>query len=208
MFSIDTLMSTYCIFVENNIDKAKSYYYEAALANAYVYERIRPDIFNVMADILLPILSDNEGLIKRYLGYSPAPEMEKAERIFVYLTKAVQNVEVEDIESLEIQIDEISRRSKSPLGKHFIDTIDIFNGFLEKNEHKIFLGINAFQKKMQRHQIGLMKDYMGVEATGLAKLAWRKGFEIDFKNKFIPQALLPIKELEHYESFDFFKEPE
>lgn len=61
------LFATYYLFYENDIDAAKNCYYEASLAEAHFYEKLNGDIFSTCSSMLLPILSDNEKVIEKYL---------------------------------------------------------------------------------------------------------------------------------------------
>ncbi len=206
-YSSNNFQAVYFLYIENNIEKAKNCYYEGAMAYSYYHEVLKYQFFSTLGASIIYLLSDNEKVINRFCQYTDLPEVAKVGPIFYQMGKAIQAVLLNDEALLLSTIELIKKRTKSGVGKYFVATIDFFEGILTKDEEKIFSAVNILQKALQRHQPSIEKDYFALEATGLAKLAWRKGFEIDFKNKFIPQALLPIKELEHYESFDFFNEP-
>lgn len=200
------ILAAYCIYVENDITEAKNYYYEAALANKFRQSKFDYWIGGVFNNLLYPLLSDNKQIINELQNIIYDKESERVGTINFYLCKAFQAILRNDNLELEKYINLAYKRNKTPLGKVFEGLIISYEGFLANNESKVFEGVALLQKKIQKDQNPVIGKHMNFEATGLAKLAWRKGFEIDFKNKFIPQALLPVKELDHYESFDFFKE--
>jgi len=192
------------IYLFQDYQKAKNHFYEAALANSYYHEILKYELFTTLHTSANFLLSDNKELIEKFCTFSDLQAAQKGGSIFYQMGKAIQHSILNDDVSLLADIEMIKKRSKSALGKNFVDTIFFFEGLMEKKEEKIFAGVNAVQKKLHRYQT-ILKDYFAFEATGLAKLAWMKGFEIDFKNKYIPQQLLPIAPLDHYESFDFYK---
>ncbi|MDR0814353.1 MAG: immunity 49 family protein, partial [Bacteroidales bacterium] len=54
-----------------------------------------------------------------------------------------------------------------------------------------------FHKK--RNDNPILSQYISLPALGYAKLAWRKGIEVEVNSPLIPKELLPIKPLEKYE---------
>ena len=204
----NNFQAVYFLYIDNNIEKAKNCYYEAAMAYSYYHEVLKYNFFSTLGVPSVYLLCDNPQIITRFCQYTDSPEMVKVGPLFYQIGKAIQAVLLDDQILLLSSIEMLKKRTKSGIGKYFLATVDFFEGLVAKDEEKVYSAVNAFQKRTQSQQPLILKDYFSLEATGLAKLAWRKGYEIDFKNKFIPQDLLPIKELEHYESFDFFKEPE
>ncbi|MDO4228643.1 MAG: Imm49 family immunity protein, partial [Capnocytophaga sp.] len=58
----------------------------------------------------------------------------------------------------------------------------------------------------KRNEDPLLKKYISMPALGYAKLAWRRGLEVEVKSKLIPKELLPIQPLQHYEiPYDFLR---
>jgi hypothetical protein len=194
----------FCSFyLFNDIKKSKNFFYESALARTYYFEELNYDLFTMLSVPAPYLLCDSKKVIDKFCSLTDSAVAQKVGHIFYQMGKAVQYTILNNDSALESTIDMIKLRSKSGVGKNFATTIDFFEGILLKNEEKIFNGVNGIQKKLHRHQV-ILKDYFAIEATGLAKLAWLKGFEIDFKNKYIPQELLQVKPLEHYESYDFY----
>jgi hypothetical protein len=54
----------------------------------------------------------------------------------------------------------------------------------------------------------LEAQYVSFPAVGYAKLAWRKGIEVEVNSPLIPSELLPVRPLEHYDiPYKFLTEP-
>jgi len=59
----------------------------------------------------------------------------------------------------------------------------------------------------KRNDNNILNQYISLPALGYAKLAWRKGVEVEVRNKLVPKELLPIKPLKNYEiPYEFLKE--
>lgn len=202
------LIATYYIYKARDIEKAKSCYYEAALAQAYCIEKLNHDPFRTLGRVLYCVLSDNQDLINRYTAYQATPEYERVKDIFYYLGMSVQSVLKDDPETLFASIEGIKKRGSGRIAKVFAGAVPFFEGMLHGNQEMIKEGIATIQQKLQRHQFACTAEYMNLEATGLLKLAWLKGFEIPSTSVFIPQAMLPISEPDNYESYDFFADAE
>ena len=203
--SINEYNAVYAIYVENNIEWAKNCYYEAAMAIAYCKEKLNRDAFVVIKNILYPLMSDSNSIVSRFLQYNSSSDYEKAGSFSTHFGHAVQAVLKDDDQDLEHRIEWMTKRSKSGFFKKMTGVVTVFEGILDRDIPKIESGLKDIVKRLKKDQPLIIGNYMNIEATGLAKLAWRKGLEVDIKSTFIPQALLPIKELEHYGSYDFFK---
>jgi hypothetical protein len=176
------------------------------MVNAYYHEILNMEIFGVLNMFSFPILSDSHELIERYLGYSRAGYYGA---FGTHFSKGLQAILKEDIPALEKHIDGLKRKSKKGPTKQYTGLITSFEGFYNNDQEQIIKGIyEVLKTHTKQHQMPIDKEYINYEATTIAKLAWRKGMEIEIDNPLVPQALLPIKELEHYEGYDFFKELE
>lgn len=153
-----------------------------------------------------PILSDNYKLIKRYLTYHETGAYDSFTTRFA---KGLQSIIKDDIPVLEEHIEGLKRRSKQGWGKQYTGIITAFEGFYNNDRELIIAGIYEILKKIKRqYPDSLDYQYIHYEATAIAKLAWRKGLEIEIDNPLVPKELLPIRELDHYEGYEFFKELE
>ena len=202
------LIATFYIYKEGNLEKAKNCYYEAALAQAYGIEKLGHDPFRIVSNMLYCILSDNKILINKFVNYKPTPEYEHVKDIFFHLGTAMQAVLKDDKETLLTSIEGIKKRSTRGFAKAYAGASLFFEGIFNNDTAMIRDGVFITQKKLQRHQMACTTEYMNIEATGLLKLAWLKGFEIPSTSTFIPQIILPVYELSNYESHDFFTEPD
>ena len=204
-FFIDEFEAVYSIYKQNDLAKAKNCYYEASMALAYCVEKLGHSPFGILRHSLYPVLSDNNKIIQKYCSYRATANEEKLEAFPIHFGYAVQTVLNDNNKDLQHHIGWMTKRSKSGFFKKMTGVVTVFEGILDRDIPKIESGLKDIVKRLKKDQPPIIGNYMNIEATGLAKLAWRKGLEVDIKSTFIPQALLPIKELEHYESYDFFK---
>jgi len=194
----------YNFFIANNVQKSKNYLYKIGMVNAYYHEVLKMEIFNALNIFTFPILSDSSKLIERYLTYS---ETEYYDSIQTHFSKGLKSILKDDMSALEKHIDGLKRRTKRGWEKQYTGFITSFEGFHNKNEEQIIKGIYEVLKNNKRqHPDDLDYQHIHYEATAIAKLAWRKGMEIKIDSPLVPKELLPIRELEHYEEYEFFKE--
>jgi hypothetical protein len=77
-------------------------------------------------------------------------------------------------------------------------------GKIEELLEKMTSPKSKFHKK--RNDDPVISQYISMPALGYAKLAWRKGIEVEVRSKLIPKELLPIQPNEHYDiPYDFLK---
>ena len=89
----------------------------------------------------------------------------------------------------------------------YID-INIFNGFIEKDENKIrdnILLLAGKYHKRRYKQLG-SKECISIPALTYAKLAYIKGYELDIDHPLIPKEMLPVIPNMEYWEYDFMKE--
>jgi len=199
----------YNFFIANDVQKSKNYLYKIGMVNAYYHEVLKMGIFGMINIFTFPILSDSSKLIERYLTYHEIGTYDHYDWFTTHFAKGVQSILKDDMPRLETHIDGLERRSKRGDAKLFVGLITAFQGFYNKDKEQIKTGIYEVLKKTKRqYPNSLDYQYIHYEATAIAKLAWRKGMEIEIDNPLVPKELLPIRELEHYEDYDFFKELE
>jgi hypothetical protein len=196
--SLDEFLAIYAIIVEEDIPKAKNLYYEAAMAIKYIIEISGEDPFVLIKNAFFPILSDSSKAIDDFLLYKPTPAHEKISAFQIHFGCALQAVLSDNKEELEKRIALASRKCTKGLFKQFEGIIVVFEGFLFDDVGRIENGIVDIIKKTIKKSESITKDYIHFEATGLAKLAWRKNLKVEIDSKLIPKQLLPFEELPHY----------
>jgi hypothetical protein len=191
------------LFREDDVQKSKNYLYKIGMVYAYQHEILKMEVFSVLNTFTFPILSDSSKLIERYLRYS---ETEYYDAFNTHYAKGIQSVLRDDMSALEKHIDGLRRRSKRGYAKQFTGIVTSYDGFLNNDSEQIIKGIYEILKNTKRQYPGdLHYQYINFEAAAIAKLAWRKGMEIEIDSALVPKELLPVKELEHYEGYDFFE---
>jgi hypothetical protein len=203
---INTIFFLKKTFVENDIQAGKGFLYKIAMTNSYYHEKLSGEIFNVLDTFTYPLLSDSSNLINRYLSYE---RTEHPDSFSTYFGKSIQSVLSDDNRALEANIEGLRKWSKKGWAKQYAGIVTAFEGFLKNDKTVIEKGLREIVAlHTQQEQPAVVKDYINLEATALAKLAWRKGIEITIDSSLVPQELLPIEELRVYGGYEFFKEIE
>ena len=201
---INTIFFLHKAFIEKDFHASKAFLYKVAMVNSYYYETLNGEIFNVVDTFTYPLLSDSSNLIDRYLHYE---KTEHPDSFSTYFGKAIQSVLKDDSQALQFNIEGLKKWSKKGWAKQYAGIATALEGFLDKNKSTIEKGLQeivALHNKQE--QPAIVKDYINLEATALAKLAWRKGMEVIIGNNLVPHELLPVEELSVYEGYDFFNE--
>jgi len=206
---VNSVYFLYNFFIEKEFQKSKNYLYKIGMVNAYYHEVLKMGIFGMINIFTFPILSDSSKLINRYLTYHKTGTYDHYDWFTTHFAKGIQSILNDDMNTLETHIDGLRRRSKRGDAKLFTGMITAFEGFYNKDKEQIKTGIYEVLKKTKRqYPNSLDYQYIHYEATAIAKLAWRKGMEIEIDSPLVPKELLPVRELEHYEGYEFFKELE
>ena len=201
---VNSIYFLHTFFIERDVQKSKNYLYKIGMVESYLHEILKREIFNVLNRFTFPILSDSSNLIKRYLTYH---QTEYYDSFSTHFAKGMQSILKDDIPALEKHIDGLKRRSKRGWEKQYVGIITSFEGFYNNDKEQIIKGIyEVLKHKKRQHPDELDYQYIHYEATAITKLAWRKGVEIEIDNPLVPKELLPVRELEHYEGYEFFKE--
>jgi hypothetical protein len=197
----------HAFFIENDVQKSKNYLYKVGMVESYSHEILKKEIFNVLNRFTFPILSDSSKLIERYLQYT---ESDFYDDFNGHFSKGIQSILKNDMPALEKHIDGLKRRSKRGYAKLYTGIITSYNGFANSDSEQIIQGIYEILKTNKRQRPNdLYYQHINYEAAAIAKLAWRKGMEIEIDSPLVPKALLPVKELDHYEGgYDFLNELE
>ncbi|OQP49785.1 hypothetical protein A4H97_28255 [Niastella yeongjuensis] len=201
---INEVYFIYKAFVEGDFKAARQHLYNMGMTNAWYYEKINGEIFDVLATFTYPLLSDSSFLIERYLTYT---RMDSPGSFAACFGKAIQNVLKNDIDGLSLNIEGLKKRSGQGWEKNYNGVIPVFEGFIDNDKAKIEEGLmSLLAKHNKQNQPPVLKDFMNLEATALAKLAWRKGISVDVKSHLIPIVLLPVQEPDQYSGYEFFNE--
>ncbi len=203
-------LATNEIYNTLNYSQAKKYFYKAAMTKIYLHEKFdyerytSSNIFLVSTGFSYAIISDSSSLINRYLLFKD----NFLDTFGSAFGKAIQaSIQNDDIE-LSKQIEKLVKHTnKKNIAKHYIGCVNAFKGVLQKDKSLIELGIKELlsSHNKQEHQ-AVVKDFLNIEALTLAKLAYRKGIELNIESPLLPKEMIPVKELEHYEGYKFFSE--
>jgi hypothetical protein len=201
---VNSIFFLHKFFVENEIHESKIFLYKIALVNTYYYERLNGEVFNVLDTFTYPLLSDSSTLIKRYLHYD---RTEYVDAFSTYFGKAIQSVLRSDFVALQFNIGGLKKWSTKGWPKQYAGIVTVFEGFLTDDKTTIEKGLlEIIELHGKQDHPGIVKDYINLEATALAKLAWRRGIEVEVSSDLILRELLPVKELPFYEGYPFFDE--
>lgn len=201
---INEILFLQTAFLEKDFQRSKIYLYKVAMTNSYYHEKLNGEIFEAIKIFTYPLLCDNTQVINRYLRYD---KTQYNDSFSTYFGKAIQSALKSDNRILQANIDGLKKRSKKGWAKQYIGIVTVFEGFLYSDKSTIEKGLQSIiDMHDQQEQPPLVKDYINFEATALAKLAWRKGIEVEVQSNLIPKELLPVRELANYETYPFFQE--
>jgi len=170
--------------------------------------------------ICYTILSDSEKLIKRYseLRYHRGENAELSMDEMVALGESpiwcntIQLFMANDNNGVERNLNiletiSLKKLSKKELG--LLDDYEFYKALHNEDKSKMEevlekLTSDKIHKKRNEDQV--LNKYISLPALGYAKLAWRKGIEVEVKSELVPKELLHIHPLEKYDiPYDFLK---
>ena len=204
-FNLD--MATYNIVVNNNFLLSRNYFYQSSLLNIYLHEMFdngthtSANIFTTHFGFCHSIISDSNKIIAKCLEY----EDNFLNTFGSAFIKAIQaSVKNDDI-ALQNQIKNLIKHTdKKRNAKHYNGVPIAFSGILQNDKVLVEQGINEILAKHNKQaQRAVLKDFINIEALTLAKLAFRRGILVEIDNPLLPIEMIPIHELENYESYDF-----
>jgi len=204
-YLLNELNAVYFIYIKDNPEEARNCFYKVAMTNAYCYEKLNQEIFSSVQFILYPLLSDNTDVINYSLSYknrTPA-----IQTFNVYFGQAAQNVLEDNKEGLSENISGLVKRSKTGVFKYLRGAVSVFEGFLHEEIGKIEAGlVQIIESLPKSQQTEIVRDYMNIIASGLAKLAWRKEYKVNIESTLIPKSILPVQPLKSYTGYEYFEE--
>lgn len=202
--NINTIFFLHNFFTRKDTQLSKSYMYKVAMTFAYYHEKLNGEIFEALKTFTYPLISDNTAIINRYQEYN---KTQYEDSFSTYFGRAIQCVLKNDNKTLLHNIEGLRRWSNKGWAKQYIGIATVFEGFLHGDKKIIERGLQSIvDLHDHQEQPLLIKDYINFEATALAKLAWRKGIEVEVSSNLVPKELLPVSELQNYEIYPFFLE--
>lgn len=205
---------------DERFKEAKQHFYSAALIDELRVKRFNDDLFTFgLPYICYPILSDEEELINRYskLRYQSWGKMKGMdENILIGKSdvwcNTVQFFMANDTAGVERNLNIIETKTLPNLSKKeegLKDDYDFYKALHIGNKSKmedVLEKLVSPKIHKKRNDNPILNQYISLPALGYAKLAWRKGIEVDVNSPLIPKALLPIQPLDNYEiPYEFLK---
>jgi len=208
-----------CI-AEKDFLKSKQHFYTASLLDELRIVKFNDDQLSFGLGFTgYPILSDNEDLIQRYskLRYDAWGKM----------PGMVDNVlkGKSDIWANTVQFFMANDKEGIERNLNILETITLKK--LPKNQQELIIDFTFFKALHERDKLKMEEEleklvslkihkkrninevhaqYVSLPALGYAKLAWRKGIEVEVNSPLVPKELLPIQPLDNYEiPYDFLK---
>jgi len=198
---INSFKAIYAYQIENSITTSKQYFFNAAQISIYTIQKYDAPFYSNIYAICYAILSDDSTLIEKFSKITKENKTQIMGRLFVQNFQNALNdsYNEDDIEELRQLI------KKKPQGFQGLD--QFFIGLQNKNLQEVEKALETMiSNHGKRGELELYKDYISFEVTALAKLAWRKGIEVEVNSHLVPKELLPIQPLDNYEiPYDFLK---
>ncbi len=209
------------LYFEKNISKSKIHFNVCGLLDEFQIPLINYRIFDYgLHHISYAILSDNEALIQRYakLRYQRGvnAEMSMDEMVAIgelpIWCNTVQFFMANDNEGVERNLNIIETKTLKSLPKKEVglkDDYDFYKALYAKNKAKmeeILEKLVSPKIHKKRNDNPILNQYISLPALGYAKLAWRKGIQVEVNSLLVPKELLPMQPLDKYEiPYDFLK---
>ncbi|HNV52503.1 MAG TPA: immunity 49 family protein [Tenuifilaceae bacterium] len=170
--------------------------------------------------ISLVLLSDNEQLILRYskLRYQRGTnaQLSMDEMVAIGETavwcNTVQFFMANDNEGVVRNLNILETITLKKLSKNQQELLldyEFYKALLARDKAKmeeVLEKLVSHKTHKKRNDNPILNQYISLPALGYAKLAWRKGIEVEVNSPLVPKELLPIKPNESYEiPYDFLK---
>jgi len=208
-----------CI-ADNNFQQSKQHFYTASLLDELRILKFNDDQLSFgLGFTCYPVLSDNERLIQRYsnLRYQAWGKMTGMEDNVLkgksdIWCNTIQFFMGNDKQGIERNLNIIETKTLLKLSKKeewLKDDYEFFKALYSSDKSKI----EAVLEKLVSPKIHKKRNindihakYISLPALGYAKLAWRKGIEVEVNSPLVPNELLPIQPLDSYEiPYEFLK---
>ena len=206
---------------ENQLDDLRCHFNTCGLIDEFMVIKNNDRFLDYgLHHISYAILSDNEALIQRYakLRYQRGinAEMSMDEMVAIgelpIWCNTIQFFMLNDNIGVEKNLNIIETKTLKKISKKEEGLKDdyefykaLYNGDKTKME-EILEKLTSPQIHKRRNDNPIFNQYISLPALGYAKLAWRKGIEVEVKSNLVPKKLLPLKSLHYYEvPYDFLK---
>lgn len=227
--SSNLIFAIYSLFEEHSIDKAKQYFYNCGLLNAFNIREFNDAQFTYdLHSIGYAMLSDNLPFVRNDYAHLTFTDFYIDENTEERIDRTMEDhvldgydgcVFVHTIQQFLLGNEDLVRRNIKIMERECFGPknqnnsiqydVNFFKALLDRDKSRCeaILKDMVSPKIHQRRNIDqLLKKYVSMPALGYAKLAWILGVEVEVKSKLIPKELLPIRPLEHYETpYDFLK---
>jgi hypothetical protein len=191
-------------FVQKDFFASKNHLYKIGMTYAYNHEKFGGEVFEALKTFTYPVLSDSTSLIHRFTHYE---KTQYSDAFSAHYARGIQAVLKNDNKFLQEAINGLTKQSKSGWPKEYAGVVTAFEGFLKSDEVMIKRGIEQIVARHgKQNQPLVVKEFINFEATALAKLAWRRGIQVEVESPLVPKELLPVNELSQYEGYPFFSE--
>jgi len=211
-------------FIEGNPDVMKKYlsivgYIDIYLTQNYTKSHSRFLDYD-LPRCLKPILSDNGDLIRkyssvRYKTYYKEDDSEELKLLtmdeMVILGESavwcntVQFFMANDLPGIERNLNIIETKTLPNLPKNeqgLKDDFEFYKALYNSDKarmEEVIEKLTSPKIHKKRNDNPLLNQYISFPALGYAKLAWRKGIEVEVNSKLVPIELLPVQPLDKYE---------
>jgi hypothetical protein len=218
-------------FLNNSIQKSKQCFFNVGLVDIYLVEKFTKSHSRFLdfdlPRCLIPVLSDNEKLIQEYskIRYKTFYRKDESEEMtplsmdemvaigeLPIWCNTVQFFMANDKEGVERNLNIIETKTLKNLPKKeegLKDDYEFYKALHIGDKAKmeeVLEKLTSPKIHKKRNDNPILNQYISLPALGYAKLAWRKGIEVEVKSPLVPKELLPVQPLEKYEiPYDFLK---
>jgi hypothetical protein len=198
-------LALYSMYILHDFQKARNDFYKAAVSGEYMVKTYDELMGTSIYKICCALLSDNSLVIKHYSTLRNS----KWSNTFIghQFNASIQAVLLNSFTELEMQLEYMKKTIQTKKWKGSAGYYTVFTGLLNQDKGQIETGLQELVKTFgKRGEFGLAKRYFSFDIAALAKLAWKKGFDIKVNSPLVPKEMLPVQELLYYIGYDFFKE--
>ncbi|GHU68272.1 hypothetical protein FACS189413_04770 [Bacteroidia bacterium] len=206
-------------FVDNDILQTKNCFYVCGLIDEYCVNNYNSTFLDYgIYHVCYAVLSDNEEMIQRYAklrykAYGKRLSMDEyvlkgegailCNTIQFFMENNNEGIE-RNLNIYELKKTKILRSSKTGELDY-----DFFKALYTENKGNMENILEKFlTPKIHKYRTNdiILDKFISLPAIGYAKLAWRKGIEVEVNSKLVPKELLPVQPLEDYEiPYEFLK---
>ncbi|CAM3152371.1 immunity 49 family protein [Flavobacterium frigoris] len=206
----------------NNVIDVKHHFFVSAFIDELQINRFNSRLLDYgFRSISYVLLSDNEALIQRYakLRYQRGVNAELSMDEMVAIGEipiwcnTVQFFMANDNIGVERNLNIIETKTLPKIPKKeegLKDDYEFYKALHTEDKAKmeeVLAKLVSPKIHKKRNDNPILNQYISLPALGYAKLAWRKGIEVEVNSPLVPKDLLPIKPLDNYEiPYDFLKE--